>query len=124
MSLGFFEDVTELIGPLMPEKAQVARIPASLAEMRVTILDGKQLKKVAKRLKPVRSKAGRVVGGKILVAYLPAEGLAVAMAADPDGEANDIRLMPEVVPGPVPESAASGFGWPTANSAISTSPRC
>ncbi len=98
LSLGFFEDVTELIGPLMPEKAQVARIPASLAEMRVTILDGKQLKKVAKRLKPVRSKAGRVVGGKILVAYLPAEGLAVAMAADPDGEANDIRLMPEVVP--------------------------
>lgn len=33
LSLGFFEDVTELIGPLMPEKAQVARIPASLAEI-------------------------------------------------------------------------------------------
>jgi hypothetical protein len=98
LSLGFFEDVTERIGPLMPQEVQVAQIPASLAEMRVTILDGKQLKKAAKRLKPVRSKAGRVVGGKILVAYLPAEGLAVAMAADPDGEANDIRLMPEVVP--------------------------
>src|SRR5262249_42933853 len=37
-------------------------------------------------------------GGKILVAYLPAQGLAVAMAADPDGEANDIRLMPRVMP--------------------------
>ena len=110
LSLGFFEDVTELIGPLMPEKAQVARIPASLAEMRVTILDGKQLKKVAKRLKPVRSKAGRVVGGKILVAYLPAEGLAVAMAADPDGEANDIRLMPEVVPPPCTNQRRPALG--------------
>jgi len=98
LSLGFFEDVTELIGALMPKEAQVARIPASLVGMRVIILDGKQIKKVAKRLKPVRSKAGRVVGGKILVAYLPTEGLAVAMAADPDGEANDIRLMPEAVP--------------------------
>jgi hypothetical protein len=98
LSLGFFEDVTELMGPLMPQELSVGRIPASLAGMRVTILDGKQLKKVAKRLKPVRSRAGKVVGGKILVAYLPVEGLAVAMAADPDGEANDIRLMPEVVP--------------------------
>jgi hypothetical protein len=98
LSLGFFEDITERIGPLMPKEAQVDRIPASLAGMTVTILDGKQIKRAAKRLKPVRSKAGRVVGGKILVAYLPAAGLAVAMAADPDGEANDIRLMPAVVP--------------------------
>ena len=66
--------------------------------MTVTILDGKQLKNVAKRLWPLRCKPGKVVGDKILVAYLPAEGVAVAMAADPDGEANDIRLMPEVVP--------------------------
>lgn len=98
LSTGFFEDVSALTGPLLPAGLSVADIPASLAGMKVVVLDGKQIKRVAKRLKVVRAKAGKVVGGKILVAYLPAQGLALAMAADPEGEANDIRLMPEVVP--------------------------
>lgn len=98
LSTGFFEDISARIGPLLPTGHSVAQVPASLAEMSVVVLDGKQIKKVAKRLKVVRTRAGKVIGGKILVAYLPAQGLAVAMAADPDGEANDIRLMPEVVP--------------------------
>jgi hypothetical protein len=67
--------------------------------MSVVVIDGKQIKRVAKRLKVMRSKAGKAIGGKLLAAYLPAEGLVVAMAADPDGEANDIRLMAEFVPG-------------------------
>jgi Transposase DDE domain len=98
LSTGFFEDIAAMMGPLLPAGHAVANIPASLAGMSVVILDGKPIKKVAKRLKVVRAKAGKVIGGKILVAYLPAQGLAVAMAADPEGEANDIRLMPEVVP--------------------------
>ncbi len=98
LSTGFFEDLSALTRPLLPAGHAGANIPTSLAGMSVVILDGKQIKKVAKRLKVVRAKAGKVIGGKILVAYLPAQGLAVAMAADPEGEANDIRLMPEVVP--------------------------
>jgi hypothetical protein len=98
LSTGFFEDVAALIRPLLPADHAVADVPASLAGMNIVVLDGKQIKGVAKRLKVVRAKAGKVIGGKILVAYLPARGLAVAMAADPDGEANDIRLMPEVIP--------------------------
>jgi hypothetical protein len=98
LSLGFFEDLTARIREILPANAQVTPIPASLSGMTVAMLDGKQIKKVAKRLKPLRSKPGKVVGGKILVTYLPAEGMAVAMAADPDGEANDIRLMPAVIP--------------------------
>jgi len=98
LSLGFFEDASQELREVLPRGNQVTAIPASLNGMTVTILDGKQLKNVAKRLWPLRCKPGKVVGGKILVAYLPAEGVAVAMAADPDGEANDIRLMPEVVP--------------------------
>ena len=98
LSTGFFEDVSALMRPLLPTGHAVAAIPASLAGMRVVVLDGKQIKDVAKRLKVVRGRAGKVIGGKILVAYLPDEGLAVAMAADPDGEANDIRLMPAAVP--------------------------
>ena len=53
------------------------------------ILDGKQLKGVAKRLLPVRGRPGKVIGGKILVAYLPRQGLAVAMTGHRDGEANE-----------------------------------
>ena len=98
LSLGFFEDASQELREVLPRGNQVTAIPASLSGMTVTILDGKQLKNVAKRLWPLRCKPGKVVGGKILVAYLPAEGVAVAMAAVPDGEANDIRLMPEVVP--------------------------
>jgi hypothetical protein len=98
LSTGFLEEVSERIRPLLPPGHAVAETPASLAGMTVVVLDGKQLKRLAKRLKVLRTRAGKVIGGKILVAYLPAEGLAVAMAADPDGEANDIRLMPEAVP--------------------------
>jgi hypothetical protein len=59
--------------------------------------DGKTLKRVAKRLLPARGVAGKVFGGKLLVAFLPARGLAVALAADPDGEANDCRLVPQLL---------------------------
>jgi hypothetical protein len=98
LSMAFMEELTELIRGLRPKDAPAETLPDSLAGMTVTILDGKQIKDVAKRLKPVRGKPGKVVGGKILVADLPAEGVAVAMAADPDGEANDIRLMPAAIP--------------------------
>jgi hypothetical protein len=98
LSTGLFEDIAAMIGPLLPAGHAVADLPASVAGMSVVVLDRKQIKKLAKRLKVVRTRAGKVIGGKILVAYLPARGLAVAMAADPDGEANDIRLMPAVIP--------------------------
>ena len=45
-----------------------------------------------------RGQPGKLYGGKILAASLPLEGLVVALAADPDGEANDIRLVPCALP--------------------------
>jgi hypothetical protein len=98
LSLGFLEEVTAKLRSLLPEGARAEVLPASLDEMAVVILDGKKIRHVAKRLLPLRNKPGKIVGGKILVAYLPREGLAASMAADPDGEANDIRLMPEAIP--------------------------
>jgi hypothetical protein len=98
LSLGFFEDATERVREILPVTTRSKPLPASLDGMTVTIVDGKQIKKVAKRLKLLRPKAGKVVGGKLLVAYLPFEGIAAAMAADLDGEANDIRLMPDLIP--------------------------
>jgi hypothetical protein len=69
-----------------------------MADLNVVVVDGKKIKQVAKRLLPVRGRPGKVFGGKLLVAYLPVEGMAVALAADPDGEANDIRLVPRLLP--------------------------
>lgn len=98
LSAGFFEDVSALMRPLLPMGHALGEVPASLGGMTVVVLDGKQLKDVPKRLKVTRARAGKLIGGKVLAAYLPGEGLAVAMAADPEGEANDIRLMPEAIP--------------------------
>jgi hypothetical protein len=72
-------------------------LPASVAEFTVIVGDGKTLKRVAKRVLPARGAAGKVYGGKLLVAFLPSQGVAVAMAADPDGERNECRLVPQVV---------------------------
>jgi Transposase DDE domain len=97
LSLGFMEECTERLRALRPTGVWAEPLPASLAGMTVTIVDGKQIKNVAKRLLPLRSKPGKIIGGKILGIYVPAEGLVVAMAADRDGEANDVRLMPEAI---------------------------
>jgi Transposase DDE domain len=73
-------------------------IPTSLAAFEPLILDGKSLKQVAKRLKPCRGIAGKLLGGKLLVAYRLRDGLIVDMAADLDGETNESKLIPALVP--------------------------
>ena len=51
-----------------------------------------------RRLLPTGNRPGKPSGGERLVAYLRAEGVAVALAADADGEANDIRSVPALLP--------------------------
>src|SRR2546430_2402290 len=86
------------VRPLSPAGLCRTALPDSLAGLAVVVLDGKKIKKAAKRLLVTRGRPGTLFGGKILAAYLPAEGLVVALAADPDGEANDIRLVPRALP--------------------------
>jgi hypothetical protein len=97
LSLGFFTEGTARLRALLPPQHLAAELPASLAALTVVVGDGKTLKRVAKRLLPTRGAAGKVYGGKLLVAFLPRQGVAVAMAADPDGERNECRLVPQVV---------------------------
>lgn len=97
LSLGFFLEGTARLRAVLPSHELAAELPASLAELTVVVGDGKTLKRVAKRLLPARGAAGKVYGGKLLVAFLPRQGVAVAMAADPDGERNECRLVPQVV---------------------------
>jgi Transposase DDE domain len=97
LSLGFFIEGTARLRALLPPQHLAAELPASLADLMVVVGDGKTLKRVAQRVLPARGAAGKVYGGKLLVAFLPSEGIAGAMAADPDGERNECRLVPQVV---------------------------
>jgi hypothetical protein len=73
-------------------------IPPSLRAFEVVVLDGKAVKGIPKRLLPLRNSSGGVLGGKALVALQLASGLAVAMATDPDGDTNEAKLVPELLP--------------------------
>jgi Transposase DDE domain len=53
---------------------------------------------VAKRLKPLRGRKGGVLGGKALVALELRSGVVVAMATHADGETNEAKLVPALVP--------------------------
>ncbi len=73
-------------------------VPASLRHFEIIVLDGKVVKRVPRRLKPARQRSGGLLGGKGLVALHLRSGLALALATDPDGEANDAKLVPDLVP--------------------------
>jgi hypothetical protein len=94
----FLSALAARLRPLFPAGMRRTELPRSLAALAVVVLDGKKVKDAAKRLLATRGRPGKLYGGKVLAAYLPAEGLAVALAADPDGEANDVRLVPRVLP--------------------------
>jgi hypothetical protein len=93
----FLSHLTSLLRPLFPGGASRCGLPSCLGGLTVVVLDGKKIKEAAKRLLPARGLAGKLFGGKILAAYLPQDGLVVAMAAGPDGEANDIPLLPRAL---------------------------
>lgn len=96
VSTAFLTEGTARLHDLLPVKPAAA-IPHSLQTFTVTVLDGKTIKHVAKRLKLLRGVRGGVLGGKTLVALELNSGLAVALAAHPDGERNELCLVPEVV---------------------------
>jgi hypothetical protein len=97
VSCAFVTEATARLRELLPVRPATA-LPASLREFTVTVLDGKAVKRVAKRLKLLRGLRGGLLGGKALVALELNTGLAVALQADPDGERNELRLVPGLVP--------------------------
>jgi Transposase DDE domain len=97
LSEAWLAESTERVRPVYPPAARVP-LPPWVQEFAVVVLDGKAIKRVAKRLKPLRGRKGGVLGGKALVALELATGLAVAMATDPDGETNEAKLVPALLP--------------------------
>lgn len=97
LSEAFVAEGTERLQLLYPAGAQLA-VPPSVQALAVVVVDGKAIKRVAKRLKAVRGRKGGVLGGKALVALELRSGLAVAMATAADGETNEAKLVPALVP--------------------------
>jgi len=96
LSQAFLAGCTERLQTVMPPLTG-QQVPPSLDEFEVLIIDGKTIKKLAKRLKPLWSVAGGAVGGKAVVALSLSSGLALAMQAHPDGHANEVRLVPDLL---------------------------
>src|SRR5260370_675602 len=66
-------ELTGRLRPLFPPGMRRTELPASLAALTVVVVDGKKIKRVAKRLLEVRVRPCKVFDGKLLAAYLPAE---------------------------------------------------
>jgi hypothetical protein len=97
LSEAWLAESTARLCPLYPEAASLPLVPA-LRDLEVIIVEGKAIKRVAKRLKPLRGRKGGVLGGKALVALRLRSGLVVAMATHADGETNEAKLVPALLP--------------------------
>jgi hypothetical protein len=97
LSEAWLAESTARLRPLYPEAARL-RVTPALHDLEVIIVDGKAIKRVAKRLKPLRGRNGGVLGGKALVALELRSGLVVAMATHADGETNEAKLVPALLP--------------------------
>jgi hypothetical protein len=97
LSEAFLAETTERLRPYLPARTAV-QLPTSLAAFRVTLFDGKTLKRAAKRLKATRGRGGRGLGGRALVGLELQTGLICAFSAHPDGHANEAALVPQLLP--------------------------
>lgn len=97
LSEAWLAESSARLRPVYPAAAGLPLAPA-LRELEVISVDGKAIKRVAKRLKLLRGRKGGVLGGKALVALELRSGLVVAMATHADGETNDAKLVPALLP--------------------------
>lgn len=97
LSEAFLLHSTQRLLDVVPPPAR-GRVAQSLDDFEVVVLDGKVVKRVPKRLKPLRGAKGGVLGGKALVALDLRHDLAVALATDPDGDTNEAKLVPHILP--------------------------
>lgn len=97
LSQAFLADLSHSLRELFPPQAR-RQPPTSLRDLSTITMDGKAIKKVAKRLKLLRKVGGGLLGGRALVAIHYETGLVIGMHADEDGDANDVRFVPDLLP--------------------------
>jgi hypothetical protein len=96
VSEALLREGTAAVSELFPQGCG-RELPRSLNAFEVIVLDGKALKKVAKRLKPLRGVGGGLLGGKGVVALNWRTGLAMAMHSHPDGDASERPLVKDLL---------------------------
>lgn len=96
VSRALLRDGTARLRPLVPAEAMAA--PSCFDAFELVVMDGKKIKNAAKRLAPTRGYTGKLLGAKALVALDARRGLAIAMSDSLDGEANDVPLVPALLP--------------------------
>jgi IS4 transposase len=97
LSQALLADLTHSLRELFPAPAY-RQGPGSLRDFSTILLDGKAIKRVAKRLKHLRRVAGGLLGGRALAALHYETGVVIAIHADEDGDANDVRFVPHLLP--------------------------
>ncbi len=97
VSIAFLNGCSQRMAELYPAAASHP-VPESLAGFEVLILDGKTVKWVQKRLRVTRKAAGGALGGKALVCLSMRRNLVVGIHAHPDGHANEVRFVPDLLP--------------------------
>lgn len=96
LSLGLFAAVAQRLRELATPNP-VEPLPPSLKGFWTLGLDGKKIKYVAKKLKPLRGLRGNIFGGKLLVVQDLATKQAIVAEAADDGEAADNPLVAPAV---------------------------
>jgi hypothetical protein len=105
LSEALLREGTAAVCELFPSDCS-RELPESLKAFEVIVLDGKALKRVAKRLKLLRGVGGGLLGGKAVVALSWRMGLALAMHTHPDGDASERPLVKDLLSqldAPVPQ---------------------
>lgn len=99
LSEAFLSESTQRLRQVLPATSHANdAIPSSLRRFEIYLVDGKIIKRVSRLLKPLRGQKGGLLGGKALVALHLQSRLAVAMASVADGEVNDAKLIPGLIP--------------------------
>jgi len=98
VSEAFLAESTQRLLEVLPAPQPNSPLPASLHAFEIIVLDGKAIKRVPKRLLPLRGCAGGVLGGKGLAAVNLRNHLALAMATHADGHTNEAKLVPALLP--------------------------
>jgi hypothetical protein len=98
LTLGFFRAAVGRLRQAFPEDWEAG--PPSLRPFQTLLFDGKVVKHVPRRLKPLRAdqvNACKLLGGRALIACDRWQGLVYDLVVDADGEANEIKRVAELL---------------------------
>jgi hypothetical protein len=109
VSEGLLEEGAQRMATVLTETVAVDPLPACWADLDVFGADGKAIKHVQRRLKPLRGMQAGILGARASVGVNLRTGLAVALVGHLDGEAGEGNLTKTLLPKLA--AAAAGKDW-------------